>query len=122
LVAGGDQAIAEEFEDAIETWAIMAAMKRALRTALRAPPIMLLPFHWPDWTCARPARLAMRFFVRTPRSDSSVISVRAVFAPSREVNQVFGLAPGWRGAHHGVQLLLQPCDEARQAPSSDCAR
>ena len=64
--------------------ATMAPMKRAVRTAVRPPPMKLLPRHWPDWRVngARPASAAIFLRSRVPSSGSSAMSVRAMIDPT----------------------------------------
>ena len=62
----------------------MAAMKRAVRTVLRPPPIMLLPFHLPGLAGVRRQACETGDGLErssVPSSGSSAISVYAVFGP-----------------------------------------
>ena len=46
---GGDEFVAEVFEDGVVPGCGERAQNSRLRTVLRPPPMKLLPFHWPDW-------------------------------------------------------------------------
>ncbi len=82
-LTGGPQALVGLGEGQLGRMETMTAMKRALRTLLRAPAIVRRPRKAPlsRLSGAKPARLAILRRPRLPSSGSSAIRVRAMVLP-----------------------------------------
>jgi len=83
-LAGCDQAVEEGFQDRLCFFATIAPMKMAARTAVRPPPMKLLPRHLPDWRVngARPTRAVILLVAELPELGSSATSVREMTGPT----------------------------------------
>ena len=88
--------------------ATMAPMNNALRTAVRPPPMKLLPRHWPDWRVngATPTKAAILLAVEPAQfgqfGDQRAGNDRA--DARHRGQQVFLVPPGWRAAHGVVDV------------------